>query len=97
MCMQSTFVTPTPGAQAATTLLWTYTSASPMVNEFYFANQRRAQGIRSIARATLGFNVDVCWYLDSSFCSGLHSLKSIMGATEILDLVRWASPVFACS
>ncbi|KAL1508074.1 hypothetical protein AB1Y20_007668 [Prymnesium parvum] len=76
------------GEQAATTLLWTYTAASPNINNFHFASGVRARGIKSIARATMGFSVDICWYLDSTFCSQFHSLKSIMGSTEFLDFAR---------
>ena len=30
--------------------------------------------------ATIAFNTGVCWYLDSTFCSGLHGMKQAMGA-----------------
>lgn len=48
---------------------------------------RRAQTVG----ATLSFNTELCWYLDSTFCSSFHSLKgrfSSMSASEVLWILR---------
>ena len=66
--------------QAATTLVWTHTAASPSVNSFNYMNGQSGYGLQSISRATVGFSVDICWYLDSTFCNKFHSLKSWIGA-----------------
>ena len=46
------------------------------------------QGVYATSRATLTFNTDLCWYLDPSFCSGLHSLKRSIGVDASLQLGR---------
>ena len=48
----------------------------------------RELGVYATVRATIAFNTDVCWYLDSTFCSGFHSWKASLGADTALQLGR---------
>ena len=44
----------------------------------------------------ISFNLDKCWYLDSSFCAPLHKLKSSMGSDNALAMCQGlAYSVFA--
>jgi hypothetical protein len=36
----------------------------------------------------ISFNIDKCWYLDSSFCAPLHELKSNMGSDNALAMCQ---------
>ena len=73
--------------QAASAQMWTFTSAYPAA--FGFANgQPGGSAANSIARVKIGFSTNICWYLDSTFCSHFHSLKDLMGADEFLDMTR---------
>ena len=60
--------------------------------------QKRSDGRNLTAIETYGgniaFNVDECWYLDSTFCAPLHGLKMAMGsesALAMLDRIAWGS------
>jgi len=77
-------------ASTVSTQVRTAASATPTVvltNDFRFTNGQRNMYIRKqrptfeIVGGTLLFDVGVdnpkmCWYLDSTFCSGFHDLKS---------------------
>ena len=61
------------------------TSHGEITSDFSYANGERPFIWRAGARAprhvvatvgaTVAFNTRVCWYLDATFCSGLHRLK----------------------
>lgn len=74
----NTFIPKASPNQAATTLLWT--NDANYKGTFYYTNGLQAASAKnSIARATIGINPSICWYLDSTFCSYFHSLKSSFG------------------
>ena len=45
-------------------------------------------GVYATTRASISFNTGICWYLDSTFCSGFHSFKNSIGAEAALNVMR---------
>lgn len=45
-------------------------------------------GVYAAVSATISFNTGVCWYLDSTFCSGFHAMKRSIGPDGALQLGR---------
>lgn len=47
-----------------------------------------ARAVYEVKNAEVGFNPNFCWYLDSTFCSYFHELKTLVGAENLLVYVR---------
>ena len=72
------------GAFTTAALANSYTLAN---SNFRFTNGNYNGGLMyGMSRGTLSFNVGLCWYLDSTFCSWFHSVKDSIGA-DIASIV----------
>ena len=62
-------------------------------DDFTFTNGERAShGVFATVGSRLSFSTDLCWYLDTTFCSYFHSLKRAHGSSNVL--LGWRTMLF---
>ena len=61
--------------------------------DFTFTNGERASaGVYATVGSRLSFSSDLCWYLDTTFCSYFHGLKRAHGSNNVL--LGWRTMLF---